>query len=467
MAKIDFPPEMEVSESGAKDGGVGGTLQAFRMRRGVSLKDVSQVLRIRQVYLQAIEDGRFEELPGSIYSRGFVRAYAQYLGLDGDQIVERFKSENNALDVKPSLSFPAMVPDHGIPGGAILMLGLIVAAVGYGGWYFVSSKDGFNASAVSQPPQQLASELNQNSEPRSAIAAPTPVSTQVPTSTPVSTQVPTSAPGADQSLAPAIGETLATGETPADEAGTIETPGESGEKAHRVVLKAAAVPAEGTQSSAAPEGDATEGDATEGDNTNSAAGNPVPEAETPAVAETRGAARIGLTENAAPDQTPTSKVEKARASKVEKAREGMVAPPSGQAAPSPFVHADTADEQSASSAARRGDDGAKVEESAANAGQEAASESTVPQIIVRAKLDSWVQIRDDNANQLIMTRLMRVGDSYRVPKQPGLTLLTGNAGALEIIVDGQVVPSIGPPGTVRRHVALKADLLRRGAAVIE
>ena len=92
MAKIDFPPEMEVSESGAKDGGIGGILHAFRKRRGVSLKDVSQVLRIRQVYLQAIEAGRFEDLPGSIYSRGFVRAYAQYLGLDGEQVVERFKS---------------------------------------------------------------------------------------------------------------------------------------------------------------------------------------------------------------------------------------------------------------------------------------------------------------------------------------------------------------------------------------
>ncbi len=93
--------------------------------------------------------------------------------------------------------------------------------------------------------------------------------------------------------------------------------------------------------------------------------------------------------------------------------------------------------------------------------------NTGPEIIVKAKLDSWVQIRDNNANQLIMTRLMRGGDSYMVPKQPGLTLLTGNASALEIIVDGEVMPAIGPPGTVRRHVALKAELLRKGAAVIE
>ena len=78
-----------------------------------------------------------------------------------------------------------------------------------------------------------------------------------------------------------------------------------------------------------------------------------------------------------------------------------------------------------------------------------------------------MQIRDDNANQLIMTRLMRGGDSYRVPRKSGLTLLTGNAGALEITVDGEVMPPIGPPGSVRRHVTLKADLLRKGTAVIE
>jgi len=63
-----------------------------------------------------------------------------------------------------------------------------------------------------------------------------------------------------------------------------------------------------------------------------------------------------------------------------------------------------------------------------------------------------------------LTRLLRAGDSYRVPDQPGLVLLTGNAGALEILVDGEVVPDLGEAGKVRRNVTLDPDLLRQGAA---
>ena len=88
-------------------------------------------------------------------------------------------------------------------------------------------------------------------------------------------------------------------------------------------------------------------------------------------------------------------------------------------------------------------------------------------IVVKAKLDSWIQVRDDRLNQLIMTRLLREGDQYDVPNRLGLVLLTGNAGALEFIVDGEHTPAIGPLGAVRRHVVLDADKLRSGGAVLE
>ncbi len=82
-------------------------------------------------------------------------------------------------------------------------------------------------------------------------------------------------------------------------------------------------------------------------------------------------------------------------------------------------------------------------------------------------MNSWIQVRDDNGNMLLLTRLLRAGDAYRVPDRPGLTLLTGNAGALEILVDGEAVPSIGPLGAVRRGVALDIERLRQGTAIIE
>ena len=76
-------------------------------------------------------------------------------------------------------------------------------------------------------------------------------------------------------------------------------------------------------------------------------------------------------------------------------------------------------------------------------------------------------MRDIEANQLVMTKLLRSGDTYVVPARRGLSLLTGNAGALEIEVDGKLVPSIGPVGTVRRNVALDAEKLTSGTAITQ
>jgi cytoskeleton protein RodZ len=63
-----------------------------------------------------------------------------------------------------------------------------------------------------------------------------------------------------------------------------------------------------------------------------------------------------------------------------------------------------------------------------------------------------------------MTRLMQPGDTYTVPDRPGLKLLTGNAGALEIRVDGETMPAIGPIGAVRRDIALDIERLKNGTA---
>jgi len=79
-------------------------------------------------------------------------------------------------------------------------------------------------------------------------------------------------------------------------------------------------------------------------------------------------------------------------------------------------------------------------------------------IILRATQDSWVQVRDDE-DSLLLTRLLRAGDSYRVPNRSGLTMLTGNAGGLEIEVDGTALGPLGPVGKVRRDVPLDADRL--------
>src|ERR1700760_1074054 len=72
---------------------VGQDLRAARQRRGDDLATVSKALKIRKDHLESIEEDRIEALPGRTYAVGFVRSYADYLGLDASQCVERFKAE--------------------------------------------------------------------------------------------------------------------------------------------------------------------------------------------------------------------------------------------------------------------------------------------------------------------------------------------------------------------------------------
>jgi len=82
-------------------------------------------------------------------------------------------------------------------------------------------------------------------------------------------------------------------------------------------------------------------------------------------------------------------------------------------------------------------------------------------VVITAKADSWVQVQGPQ-NELLLTRILRAGDSYRVPDREGLVMVTGNAGALQISVDGVVVQSVGPIGVVRRDVVLDAEQLKAG-----
>lgn len=73
------------------DSGVGTILREARNRRKVELSEVESSTRIRLRYLRAIEDEEWDVLPGGIYTRGFIRTYAGFLGLDGERLVEDYR----------------------------------------------------------------------------------------------------------------------------------------------------------------------------------------------------------------------------------------------------------------------------------------------------------------------------------------------------------------------------------------
>src|SRR5207237_10642779 len=71
---------------------IGSALREARERRGLSYSQVEEGTKIRARYIRALEDEDFGVLPGSTYSKGFLRAYADYLGLDGHLFIDEFNS---------------------------------------------------------------------------------------------------------------------------------------------------------------------------------------------------------------------------------------------------------------------------------------------------------------------------------------------------------------------------------------
>ena len=94
MTRLHDPdaPDPPVGEFGTSE--LGAMLCESRILLGCELEDVAAELRIRLTYLQAIEDGRLDDLPGTTYATGFLRAYADFLGLDGEDLVRQFKAEH-------------------------------------------------------------------------------------------------------------------------------------------------------------------------------------------------------------------------------------------------------------------------------------------------------------------------------------------------------------------------------------
>ncbi len=139
---------------------VGTLLCATRMRMGKDLQRIAEVLHIRYSYLVAIEDGRYEDLPGHAYALGFVRAYADHLGLDGDEVVRRFKEDSVGISRKTVFEFPLTTPDSGVPSGALILAAMVLGMLVYGVWYSLAGSDRNAVQVIQEVPDRLTALLN-------------------------------------------------------------------------------------------------------------------------------------------------------------------------------------------------------------------------------------------------------------------------------------------------------------------
>jgi cytoskeleton protein RodZ len=402
-------------------GEVGDLLRASRLRHGQELADVARALRIRTVYLQAIEDARYEDLPGTVYAIGFIRSYAEHLGLDGEHLVERFKADASGQrnTRKPLMNLPAMVPDNGIPRGAVITLGALILIGAYGAWYFMSTKDMYVADLIPPVPEAISRALEAG---RSGIAAV-----------------------AERARTDATSPPVRQAEQKAAEQTAAVKPAEP------VAIVPPSVPSPPSIAAPAP--------------TLAPAPMPVPAQPAPIAAQPAPAA------DAAPHDEDEDEVER-------------TPPPSLATAPTPAPAAPmaagvpTAKPTAPVTAAPAGADAAPVAlddrggvDAPATGSQLAslpgASADPDREIVLKANVDSWIQIRDTTENKLVLTRLLRKGEQYNVPAREGLTLVTGNAGGLDVTVGGDSTPSLGPIGVVRRNIMLDPERLRAGTAIVE
>jgi cytoskeletal protein RodZ len=82
---------------------VGNSLREARIRRGLSIKDVEDVTKIRSKYLEALEEDDFEVLPGPTYVKGFLRTYATFLKLNADALVDQYRSQYEPRNDDPAV----------------------------------------------------------------------------------------------------------------------------------------------------------------------------------------------------------------------------------------------------------------------------------------------------------------------------------------------------------------------------
>lgn len=183
---------------------VGYTLRQERERQNLSISDIEQGTSIRAVYIEAIENGEYDKLPGAIYTKGFIKNYAKFLEMDAEAAAKEFAADMAELsaesatseateDKKDSAPVPEkkVEPKHenrpvgySIQGSErsssnklIFAAVILIAAIAGGLWSWFTSSEG-DVAQVETPAQQV-----QPVEPK-----PTPEPTPVANANPVTEQ---------------------------------------------------------------------------------------------------------------------------------------------------------------------------------------------------------------------------------------------------------------------------------------
>jgi len=172
---------------------VGYTLRQERERQNLSINDIEQGTSIRALYIEAIEAGEYDKLPGTIYAKGFVKNYAKFLGLDADAVAKEFSNDLAELSADVAATTPdetesdapvpekkvepkPVKPEKKMPGysihaknrsssGLLIVAAVVlIAAIAGGVWSWLSDSDS-DVATVNPPVQQTQPAVTEPVEP--------------------------------------------------------------------------------------------------------------------------------------------------------------------------------------------------------------------------------------------------------------------------------------------------------------
>lgn len=162
---------------------VGRLLRDQREARGLSLPEVEKSLRIRRAHIEAIEEGRFDKLPGAAYIPAFLRAYAAHVDLDPEKVMTAYHL-SGPVPIKRPVALPADFPivEKRAPIGLAVLTVLLVVGAGYGVWHYMPREQAVVAEKVPPVPDRLLAARPSEKEttaPAQVDAAPPAPASQV------------------------------------------------------------------------------------------------------------------------------------------------------------------------------------------------------------------------------------------------------------------------------------------------
>ena len=434
--KNDMNGEQNIKKS------VGDMLCDARIEKDQELTDVASILRIRLPFLEAIENSEYHRLPGTTYAIGFIRGYAEHLGLDSAKLVAQFKVEANELKHRTELHFPEPLVGTRIPGGAIIFICILLAGIFYGAWALIFNNDQSVAKLISKLPNNLAAMFDEN-EISDATNSDMP-NTITTIKTTKEMQVIT-----DKKII----ETEATKPIITEEKiveKEIIKPIITEEK---IVEKEIIKPI--ITEEKIVEKEITKPIITEEKIVEKEIIKPIITEEK--IVEKEITKPI-ITEEKIVETTITKpiiteeKIVEITASETTINEEKIVT--TTEIAPlKKIITTDYRKEQTIIN-------NPTVMTEINRRPRVYGIDNINPRVIITANTPTWVEIAAPSG-ELILTRLLSNKDSFNVPNIKGLLLITGNAGGLNFTVDGVKIPQIGPIGSVRRNISLNVeDLLK-------